>query len=255
MSITAFSKKKIFLFHFLFFLLIASAFIWSKSFYWILLSFNILFLFYFFRFKKIILEKKDYWLFILPGLFINGLVFYLSLLVSKFYIFIFLIAGLSISFYYFCGLKKRFSRKNSFASDSLSIWSDILSLLFLFLSASFFYGLTYFLNVSNWILFLSISVTLLVSSWQNIFLVKESIKTTIFFGSLFLFSVLPLAWILFFLPFNYNILGLLLSLCYYLGLSLIRFYLTKGLTIKKIKYNLIFIISLLIITLLLIKWR
>jgi len=255
MPIINFSRKKIFLFHLLFFLLIISAFIWSKSFYWILISFNVLFLFYFFRFKKIILEKKDYWFFVLPALFINSLVFYLSLLVSRFYIILFLIAGLSLSFYYFCGLKKRFSKKNLFRTDSLSIWSDILGLLFLFLSASFFYGLTYFLNINNWIIFLGIFSVLLVSSWQNIFLARENIRSTIFFGSLFLFSVLPLSWALFFLPFNYNILGLLLSLCYYLGLSLIKFYLTKSLTAKKIKYNLIFIISLLIITLLLVKWR
>ncbi|HOZ53120.1 MAG TPA: hypothetical protein PK142_00390 [bacterium] len=250
-----FSRKKIFLFHLLFFLLLVSAFIWSKSFYWILISFNAVFFFYFLRFKKIIAEKKDYLFFILPGLFINSLAFYLSLLISKFYIILFLIVGLMVSFYYFSGLKKRVFRKNVLGSDSLSIWSDVLSLLFLFLTASFFYGLTYFLNINNWVLFVFISLMLLVSSWQNIFLAKESFKTTIFFGSLFLFSVLPLVWILFFLPFNYNILGLLLSLCYYLGLSLIRFYLTKGLTIKKIKYNLIFIISLLIIILLLVKWR
>lgn len=255
MTITAFSRKKIFLFHLLFFLLIISAFIWSQAFYWILIAFNILFLFYFFKSKKIILEKKDYWFFVLPGLFINSLFFYLSLLVSKFYIILFLIIGLSISFYYFIGLRKRFFRKSSLSSDGFSIWSDVLSFLFLFLSTSFFYGLTYFLNIGNWILFLGIFFVLLVSSWQNIFLVKENIKSTIFFGSLFLFSVLPLAWVLFFLPFNYNILGLLLSLCYYLGLSLIRFYLTKSLTIKKIKYNLIFIISLLTIILLLVKWR
>lgn len=252
---TIFSRKKIFIFHLFFFSLIISAFIWAKSFYYILIAFNILFLFYSFSFKKIISEKRDYWFFVLPGLFLNSLLFYSSLLVSKFYIILFIVVGLFISYYYFLELKKRLPRKNSLKSNSVSTWSDVLGLLFLFLAASFFYGLTYFLNIDNWILFLAISVVLLVSSWQNIFLVKENIKITIFFGSLFLFSVLPLVWILFFLPFNFNILGLLLSLCYYLGLSLIRFYLGRGLTIKKIKYNLTFIILLLIITLLLVKWR
>lgn len=252
---TIFSRKKIYLFHLLFFFIIVSAFIWSKSFYYFLIAFNVLFLFYSLSFKKIISKIKDYWFFVLPGLFLNSLLLYSSLLVSKFYIILFIVIGLFISCHYFLELEKRLLRKNSLKSNGVSTWSDILGLLFIFLTASFFYGLTYFLNIDNWILFLAISATLLVSSWQNIFLVKENIKITIFFGSLFLFSVLPLVWVLFFLPLNFNILGLLLSLCYYLGLSLIRFYLGQGLTVKKIKYNLIFIILLLIITLLLVKWR
>ncbi|HPT08725.1 MAG TPA: hypothetical protein PLE28_03485 [bacterium] len=251
----SFFRKKIFLFHILFFLILLSGFIWPSVYYWSLLVFNLLFIVFVLIFNKILLDKKRLIFFVLPWLFINSLSLYSSLLINKILIIILLFLGLIISYYYFAEFRQRLNRDFNFNFGNFSILSDIEGLSLVFLGSSFIYGLVYFLSVKNWILLLTILTILFFTIRQNIFIIKKQVNETLLASFLFLLALIPIVGALFFLPFNFNILGLILSLCYYGGLNFVRFYLSDSLTNKKIKYNLIFIIASLIIVFLTISWR
>lgn len=248
-------RRKIFLFHLVFFLVLLSGFIWPTLYYWSLLVFNLLFIVFVLIFNKILLDKKRLIFFVLSWLFINSLSLYSSLLINKWLIALLLFTGLSISYYYFVEFRQRLNRDFNFNFGNFSILSDVKGLLLVFLGSSFIYGLVYFLNVKNWVLLSAILIILFFTIRQNIFIVKKQAGETLLASLLFLTALLPIVGSLFFLPFNYNILGLILSVCYYFGLNFIRFYLSDSLTVKKIKYNLIFIIALLIVIFLTISWR
>lgn len=248
-------KRKIFLFHFIFFLVLSSGFILPNIFRWALLAFNLLYFFYCYKLKNISSDENKFFHFVLPWFFINGLFFYLSLLPSKIFVWSLLVVGLVLSYYYFRELKRRLIGEVNLTSGNFSVWADVLGLLAIFLITSFSYGLTYFVNVDNWMLLIIVGLVLFFSIWQNISTVEKSPKKVMFFSFLFLFAICPIAWSFFLLPFNYNVFGVLLSIYYYFGLSFIKFYLTSSLTMKKIKYNLIFIIAVSIVIFSTIKWQ
>ncbi len=248
-------RKKIFFFHCLFFIILASGFIWPHLYYWSILVFNVIFLIFVLMFNKILLDKKRLSFFILPFLFINFLALYSSLLINKWLILGIIISAMFFSYYYFVEFRLRLNRDFDFNLGNFSILSDVEGLLLVFLSTSFIYGLPYFLSFKNWILMIIIILVLFFTIWQNILIVNKQKQKTLESSFLFLLVLLPIVGSLFFLPFNFNILGLILTLCYYTGLSFIRFYLSETLTNKKIKYNLIFIIVLLLTIFLTVRWR
>lgn len=249
------AKRTILLFHFLFFVIIIIAFWQANLFYWGLLAFNLLFVFFNFRLIKSLKGNKKFFYFVLPWIFLNGLFFYSSLLVSKFLVALFLFLGVASSFYYFKGLRKHLSRDTSVATNNFAIWADTLGLLSVFLISSFVYGLNYFLNVSDWVLLTLISLILFLSAWQNIFIILNNHKKSWDLSLFFLLAISPIAGSLFLLPFSFNVSGMIVTVIYYFALSFLKFSLTGNLTNKKIKYNLIFIIGLLVVIFLTIKWR
>ena len=242
-------RKKIFFSHLLFFLIISSAFIWSRLFYYFIIVFNVfLFSFLILFFRKDLWNRDKFLLPLLPFFFLNSFLFFLSISVPSFYFIFFILIAIILSYCYCLNLKKR-------KFTSLLVWSDIISLLSVFLASSFFYSLNYFLNINPVWVFLFLSIFIFLIAGLNISLLSQPRSLSVFFLIIFLLSLIPLIWSFFFLPFNYNIIALLLSVLYYAGLSFIRLYLNRDLGPKKIKYNLIFIISLMILILLSVKWR
>lgn len=248
-------KRKIFLFHCFFCLVFLAGFFIGGAYYWSILGFNIFFLLFVFFLRNINSGLRKYVYFILPGLFLNGLFLYLSLVVNKSFLVLCLLGGISLSYYYFKELRKRLIRDTDFSVGSFLGWADTIALLLVFLASSFAYALTYFLNVSNYILILIIVLVLFIAIWQSILFIGTKFRPSLFFTILFIIALLPVTWSLFFLPFNYNVLGLILTICYYFGLSFIRFYLSANLSIKKIKYNLIFMLMSLLVLFTMIRWR
>lgn len=248
-------KRKIFLFHCFFCLIFLVGFFTPKTYYWAILAFNVFFLAFVFYLRNINSGLRKYIYFILPGLFLNSLFLYLSLLANKFYLILILLLGVSLSYYYFKELRKKLVRDADLSAGSFLGWADTVALLLVFFTASFSYALTYFLNISNYILILIILLALFLGIWQSLLFLGTKLRPSLLFSFLFVIALLPIAWVLFFLPFSYNILGLIISICYYFGLSFIRFNLTNSLSIKKIKYNLAFMLMSLLVLLAMIKWR
>lgn len=252
---TLWLKRKIFVFHLLFFLPLLGGFVWPFFYYQSLSLFNLLFIVFSLILGRSLIDKRRLVFFVPPWLLLNSAALYASLL-SQFYlaVLILLLAGL-LSYYYFLGFRQRLNRDSNFNLGSFSVWSDILSLLLVFFGSSFIYALVYFLNVNIWLLGLLICLLLFIVFRQNIFIVKKDSSRILSSTLLISLALSPIVWSLFFLPFNYNFLGLILSVIYYGALNLVRFHLGETLTKKKIKYNLIFIIALLLIIFLTVKWR
>lgn len=248
-------KKITLFFHFLFILVFLVAFYLPGSYYWCLLAFNLIFLFYGYKLKTVINSQGRFSYFVLPWVFINSLFFYSSLLASKLIVILFLFLGLLLSYYYFKGWSRYLLRNSAISTDGFSTWTDVLSLLSVFLVSSFAYGLNYFLNIASWVSLLIIVLVLLLAIWQNIFIINKNYQESLFLSFLFLLSISPIAGALSFFPFNFNFLGLILAITYYFSLSFMRFSLLNSLTNKKIKYNLIFIIALFLVLFSTIKWR
>ncbi len=248
-------KTKLYFFHLIFFLVLSVGFFWTNLYYWLILVFNLCFVLSVYSIKSILSNNKKFLYFIPVLLFLNATYLFLSLMLSKFLILFFLLVSIVFSFYYFKNLKRALTRKSEHSFINLFFWLDILGFLSVFLLSSFLYSLTHFLNWGNHLIFLLIALSIFLLAWQNIFIVNTNNSKNLLSLFLFLALILPLAWVLFLLPFSANILALFLTVFYYSALSFIRYYLSKSLSNKKIKYNLIFIISLLVFIFLMLKWR
>ncbi|MFA5644273.1 MAG: hypothetical protein WC928_01965 [Patescibacteria group bacterium] len=248
-------KRKIFLFHFFSFFILISGFIWPYFFYWSFLLFSLFFVFFAYSLVYKLFSKKYYLYFVLAWSFLGGLFFYSSLLTIKFFVGVLLLLGILLSYYYFLELKRRWARGGDFSLGLFHVWVDFISLGSFFLISSFSYSLVYFLSIKNWPLFLLIVGALILTVGSNLFLLKTNKQRIFYFSAIILLTLSPLIFILFFLPFNYNVLGILITIIYYFALMFVKFYLNNSLTNKKIKYNLIFILMLLAILFLLVKWR
>jgi hypothetical protein len=248
------TKRKLLLFHLLFLAIFFAGFFYSANYFLALIIFNLVFVFYLRSFRRRYLKKGVFGLFVLSWLFLNSLYLYLSLIVSFSYAILLLSLGVLISYYYFMSLNSRIRRFPDFSSRDFFSWVDGFSVLSVFLASSFIYGLIYFFNFNYWSLLFFLMMILFFFSWQNISTVIPKIYRSVYFSLLFLLAITPLAWSLFFLPFNFNVLGIIISICYYFGVSFIKLYFSQSLTNKKIKYNLIFIIVLLSLILMTTKW-
>jgi hypothetical protein len=247
-------KKRVLFFHFLFFLILSSAFLWPQFYYLFFLLFFLLFAFFAYNLRDIGSSQGAYFYFILAFIFLSSLFFYSSLLLSSLSALAFLLLGLIFSFYYFKELRNNLSRESSLKKKKTFIWVDTLRVLSVFLLSSFAYSLNYFINIENYLILTIIIFVLFFSAWQSFSVHSLDRKRVLLFSFVLLLSLLPVAWTLFSLPFNYNFLGLLLLLCYYIAQKLMSLYLSASLSARNLKYNLIFIISLLVFVFLITDW-
>ncbi len=247
-------KKFLLLAHlFLLFFLMIAAFR-PSIFYWVLLIANIILFFISYRIVKLKPGSGFLKYLILPILFVNACFFYGSLLASKFLFILILFFSVLLLFYYYRSAIK-YCFIESDRRKNLPFWSNLFGFLTVFLSSSFLYGLPYFINISVWLILSILLIVLFVPFFHNLSVEKKTIQTDLFFSFFFLFSIFPLLWALLLMPFNYNVLGLLVSLFYYSSLNFTVFYLNKELTVKKLRYNLIFISLFLLLVLLSAKWK
>lgn len=247
-------KKLFIICHSLIFLLFSAAIIKPALFYWVLLFFNIILIFLSYRIIALRSDKNFLRYLILPIFFINSCFFYSSLLISKFFIFLILFSAILLLYYYYKSALKYYFIESD-RKKNLPFWSNLFGFLTVFFGSSFIYGLPYFIKINNLILIILLLIILFLSFFQNILIERYPRRANLFFSFLFLFSLAPLLWSIFFLPFNYNVSGLIVSLAYYSALSFLIFYFKKELTIKKIKYNLLFVAFILLVTLISVKWR
>ncbi len=247
-------KKFFVITHFFLLLFFILAVFKPTFFYWSLLPVNLILFFISYRIISLRLDKSFIKYLILPILFINASFFYGSLLAGKFLFILFLLLAVFLLFFSYRSAVKYYFIESD-RKKNLPLWSNLFGFLTVFLSSSFVYSLPYFMKIESWLLVLILSIIVFISFFQNIAVEKMPIKIDLFFSFLFLFSMVPLLWALLLMPFNYNILGLLASLFYYSALNFVVFYLKKDLTVKKVRYNLLFTFLLLLIILLGARWK
>lgn len=128
-----------------------------------------------------------------------------------------------------------------------NISSYINWLAFFFLSATF-YGLAFFLNLPiSWLVLAMIGATVLLV-YQIIWVNKIELPVGWPYILISCLILTELFWSISFLPFNYNIAGLSLAICYYIIIGLVKNHLFNKLDAAKIKMYLILgLISLFLI--------
>ncbi len=123
-----------------------------------------------------------------------------------------------------------------------------------FLLSSAIYGLESFLNIPVWILSLVMVFVTFFVVYEVLWANKIDVKREIFYVCLICLILIELFWTLLFLPFNYNILGAVLAICYYMMIGITRHYLHQRLNKRLVKMYLGFGFSSIIIIILTAKW-
>ncbi len=232
----SFSKPKLAIFFTLVILLIVFVFFW--------LLFN----------RKL---SKEFWQFFgLPCLFvIFSFLFSVLLLPNNLFKHIFI---LIIAFLFYLILENIFNflhRPNIYQTNSIETFFNHLNLLILFFLSSSFYNLIFFLNVPFWLLsiffFLIIVFLGFYFFWANKILNNENILyiliITIILAEFF--------WVVSFLPTNFYVNSLILTLIYYLMVVLSKYYILKILNKRVIRQYLIIAGAALLLTLITAQWR
>jgi hypothetical protein len=197
--------------------------------------------------KKI--KEKDFWIFpILPILFSTSLAAYSLLLTNTIVTHLLFVLNLLFSFYY---LKNIYRGERGEFLENISSYGNFLTVFFSF---STFYGLKVFLNTPVWILILAVAATIIVIISQIFWANKVKDKADMVYIFIACLILTQLAWVLYFLPFSYNALGLILAICYYIIIGLIKLALSQKLTARNLKLYLVSGLSGIFLILLTAKW-
>jgi len=227
-------------------------FFYPKSFYYCLVLLFVIISISIFAIAKKAKEPSSKWyiFLILPLFFIFSTVAYTILLSSNFLIqLVFALDVLFLYFYYkniyYFLIRPKFYREN--ALENLSSYGNFLIIFFAF---SAFFGFQSFLGIKTWILILISAPVIWLVTYQVILTNGILFKNGLIYILLNTVILIELFWSASFLPLNYNGIGLILAICYYMLIGIIRFNLKGKEGEKKIKFYLLFgIISILAIIL------
>jgi hypothetical protein len=139
--------------------------------------------------------------------------------------------------------------------NNLPDLSSNFSFLSWFFLLSAVYGLQLFLDLSYWILILVLIILALLTTYQYLWINNLKGKENHILIFLSAFVVAQLAWSVYFLPFDYNSLGIIMALIYYVFLNLMRLYLGHNWYKKNLQSLLVFAGLIMLFVLLTLKWR
>jgi len=207
-------------------------------------SLVILIIIYFFAIRQFVLAsgRKDGILsyLILPVLFLFGIAIFGILIPSKFFVQMLFFADFIFVNIYFRTIYYLLLKPGKYQKNTLENMSSYGNFLAVYFTASGVYGLQSFLGINVWALlaFLLVFITAVIYQvfWANNILTKSSF----FFIIILPLAFLEIAWAISFLSLSYYISGMLLAVCYYVAIGLIRYYLIGRLDKQIIKIYLIF---------------
>lgn len=234
------------------FVLLQIYFFYPKSFYFTLILSLSVILFSVFTISKNAKDESQKWynFVILPILFTSSATIYTVLLSSKWLLqFIIIIIVLFLYFYfkniYYYLVSPRFYRSSSL--ENLASYGNFLIMFFIFSS---FFGFQSLLGTKTWVLALASAPIIWLIVYQVMFANGITLKSGLIFGFLNTLILIELFWAASFLPLSHNSIGLIMAICYYMLIGIVRFYLKGKTGEKKIKfYLLVGIISILAIIL------
>lgn len=212
------------------------------------------FAFWFLSSQKI---NKEFWQFFsLPFVFISSsFLFSILLLPEGIFRHIFIVA---IAFFMYLILESIFNflyRPNIYQTQSIETFFGYLNLLIIFFLTSSFYNLTFFLNLSLWLVLIFFFFTVLFLNfyffWVNKILTKENVLYVLIIALI----MAEFFWVISFSPANFFVSSLILVLIYYLMVVFSKYHILKILNKKIIRQYLIIIGIALLLTLLTAQWR
>ena len=196
--------------------------------------------------KKI--TTLEFWNYsIFPIIFSGSLAAYSLLIVNHFIIHFLFVVCLVFNYFY---LKNIYRGGNIVFLESISSYGNLLTVFFSF---AVIYGLESFLGLPIWILVLCSAAVIMLVVYQVFWAnkIKDNVLAYAFLAALLATEII---WAIYFLPFNFNTLGLLAAICYYLMIGFIKLSLAEKLTARNIKFYLVAGSVFLILVLLTAKW-
>lgn len=217
---------------------------------------SILLLFFTIRQFVIAGNSGDRWYnhFISPALLILGSIALTTMVASKLFVQAMLIGAVILLYLYLRMLYIyliNFNLKQREGLENFSAYSNFLA--FYFISSSL-YGVRAFLNYEVWPLMLLMILAVSLFVYQIFWINNIKFKLSSFYILLISLVVTELAWAATFLTLSFYILGLIVTICYYVLVGITRFYLKETLDKKIVKLYLIFGLSSILIVLLSARW-
>jgi hypothetical protein len=196
--------------------------------------------------KKI--NTAEFWNFsIFPILFSGSLAAYSLLIVNHFIIHFLFVLCLVFNYFY---LKNIYRGEEKDFLESISSYGNLLIVFFSFAAI---FGFEAFLGLPIWMLVIGSAVVVMLVVYQIFWVnkIKENVLAYAFLAGLLMTEII---WAVYFLPFNFNTLGLLAAICYYLMIGFVKLSLAEKLTARNIKFYLVTGSIFLILILLTAKW-
>ena len=224
---------------------------YPKLIYIILILINSIIFFTLWQLTRASKTDKQWWNFlILPALMSSMVIAYSIFLNNKILIQLLFIANTIFLYFYLYCVYHYLIRPQFYKTFSIENISSYGNLLIFFLLTSTIYGLQSFLNLPIWILEIVMLIIIFLIIYQSIWANKIDFKKSLPYILVCCLILFEFSWPISFLPFNYNIAGLILTIDYYILISLIKEHLLDKLNKKTIKiYLTIGLISLFLILL------
>ncbi len=193
--------------------------------------------------------------YILPLIFIASLTLYSSFIANKYVIHFLYLLGSIFLFNYlkisYGSLALNGQEQQRSLLENISSYGNFLT--FFFASASL-YALKPLLGVSIWLPAVTIIAVVILVLRQNVWVNKFAFKEGMVYLIILTLILLEIAATLYWLPLNYNSVGLVLTICYYIIIGLSRNHLRKSLNSRNIKLYLAIGFSSILLVLFTSKW-
>lgn len=237
-------------------------FIWLEIYYFrhglIYVSSVLLLLLLFFAIRQFLIagssSERWYNYYITPAILSVSTIAFTTMLSSGWLVQLFLI-GIVVLIYFYLRLLYiylvNFNLQKKESLENFSAYGNFLAFYFL---SSFLYGIRAFLNFSVWPLMLIFLAAAVLIIYEIFWINSINLKVGSFYVLLLSLVLTELAWALTFLTLSFYILGLIITIGYYILIGLTKFYLKGQLDKKIIKLYLIFGFTSVLIVLLSARW-
>lgn len=213
------------------------------------------FLFSLRQFIRVSGERTGVWNFIiLPLSFTLGLVLFSVMVTGKLFVQLLFILDLIFLYIYLKHVYYYLTKSSYYKKHALENISSYGNFLVAFMFFSSIYGLQSFLNISVWILMLIVVVITALIVYQVIWINRIDLRQGSFYIILSCLVLVEIAWALSFLPLSFYLLGLVLAICYYMLIGIIRYHLLGNLNRRLVKLYLVSGLAAILLIFLTARW-
>jgi hypothetical protein len=197
-------------------------------------------------------EKKNFLIF--PMMLMISFLGFSIVLANKLLIQVLYLFYAYFNYYYIRSIFYYFHKPSLYRSFTIENISSYGNLIMFFLFSSLIYGLQSLIDTPTWILIIAIGAYSALVVYQLFWAYKIESSSKTLFIIICCLAIVEFAWTIAYLPVKYMIAGMILSLCYYVTLGLVRHYLIDKLDSKTVKLYLGFAAACLAIILLTSQW-
>jgi hypothetical protein len=248
-------NKRIFYFLPLALWLLGQVFVFYPKLFFVALSLGALFIVLATKELAVKNRRLDWPLFFyFPLIFFASSSLYGTLIPSFYWLQALLLLNAGFIFIYFKNLYYLFRYEAPIRIDQLDVFLMAGSVLTIFFLASTAYGLPIFLGWSFWPLLVTFSLAAFPLFFQPFILGSLKLKINWPFFLVVILALAQLAWVIYLLPFVFNVLGLLVAIIFYILFLTLRLFIRGNLSGRILRFPLILSSIIVVILLLTTHW-